>query len=122
MSISYEVMQKQLSQQGFHERAGTKKVTEYSKYDSVIYVNQQGKSPKLILSPSWVGHCEALLSVAGVASNKTGKYFHNSNLKKFPMRRNRGLTDIHYGLAFSFDNTLSLASFLERMSELSVSK
>ena len=115
MSISHEVMQKQLSDRGFHLRGTTTKVTEYSKFDCVVYTENTSKHPKMVLSPNLAGHLETIQALPGVVGLKNGKFFHNSNLKKYPLRRNRGKTDIHYGLAFSFDSTVSLDRFIDEL-------
>jgi hypothetical protein len=73
----------------------------------------------VVVHPEWIDGIDTLRSIPGVVCDKSGKLFHNSNLKKFPLRRNKGVTDVHYGLTFGFDNTFALESFLEKITDKS---
>lgn len=83
---------------------------------SVVYVatdNREGTSAVRI-HPDLEAHVNALLA-DGVRFE--GERFH-SGMREFPKRLNKGMTENHYGLAFTFESVTALRGFVERLAQV----
>lgn len=65
----------------------------------------------LVLHPDYESALPNWLSIPGVERSDT-RYYHNSNLRGFPKRRNGGATDIPYGVDVGFQHVAALEQFL----------
>ncbi|CDH74046.1 TPA: HNH endonuclease signature motif containing protein [Pseudomonas aeruginosa] len=71
------------------------------------------KTP-LVLHPDYESQLPELLAISGV-ERSDGRYYHNSNLRGFPKRRNGGATDIAYGLDLGFRHVAALEQLLAHL-------
>lgn len=80
----------------------------YVKQSSSIHARLQ---TPLVLHPDYEGRLPGLLAIAGVERG-LARYYHNSNLRGFPKRRNSGATDIAYGVDLGFRHMRALEQLL----------
>lgn len=99
------------------EQSGLKVVRlEHSKLSAPIFVKQSSSvharlQAPLVLHPDHEHLLASWLSVPGIERGHS-RYYHNSNLRGFPKRRNGGTTDIAYGVDLGFQHELALEQFL----------
>jgi hypothetical protein len=92
-----------------------KNITEYMlpQTKEPAYLHLDGKTPLLIIRPAFEVFSSELATIDGVQAKYD--YFHNAQMTRFPKRLHKSLTEIHYGLAFSFDTVPALEQFIERL-------
>jgi putative restriction endonuclease len=61
-----------------------------------------------------------LFDIAGVF--RDDRYYHNSNLREFPERMNRGRKPENYGIALDFESLEGLNTFLDRLMDVPYKK
>lgn len=83
----------------------------YVKQSSSIYARLQAP---LVLHPQYEAVVQNLLSQPGIARKHT-RYYHNSNLRGFPKRRNGGASDIAYGVDVGFHNSAALLVLVDQL-------
>lgn len=95
-----------------------KHVTEYMLPDTkeAFYLHIDGKTPLLIIRPAFEVFSGELVTISGVHAKYD--YYHNAQMTRFPKRLYKSLTQIHYGLAFSFDTPEAVVHFINRLSDI----
>lgn len=83
----------------------------YVKQSSSIHARLQAP---LVLHPKYEADVQDLLSLPGIARGHT-RYYHNSNLRGFPKRRNGGASDIAYGVDVGFHNSAALLMLVDQL-------
>lgn len=120
MAITLAEIETTLLSAGMERRHETKKkvLFVYPDTNEVVYLNRDSarRSPGLVIHPRHDPARRALSSIGGVTCED--QFYHSSNMRRFPMRRNNGSADIPYGIPFAFESTPSLRAFLERLLDL----
>lgn len=99
------------------DQSGLKVVRfEHSALAAPLFVKQSSGNhahvqAPLVLHPSYENQVADWLSIPGIERGHA-RYYHNSNLRSFPKRRNRGTTDIAYGVDLGFQHMVALEQFL----------
>jgi len=83
----------------------------YVKQSSSIHARLQAP---LVLHPKYEADVQDLLSLPGIARGHT-RYYHNTNLRGFPKRRNGGASDIAYGVDVGFHNSAALLMLVDQL-------
>lgn len=83
----------------------------FVKQSSSIHARLQAP---LVLHPDYESQLSSWLAIVGVERGHA-RYYHNSNLRGFPKRRNGGATDIAYGVDLGFQHVDALEQFLAHL-------
>lgn len=83
----------------------------YVKQSSSIHARLQAP---LVLHPQYEAVVQNLLSQLGIARGHN-RYYHNSNLRGFPKRRNGGASDIAYGVDVGFHTSATLLVLVDQL-------
>ncbi|PAO91370.1 HNH endonuclease [Stutzerimonas stutzeri] len=83
----------------------------YVKQSSSIHARLQAP---LVLHPQYEAVVLNLISQPGIARGHT-RYYHNSNLRGFPKRRNGGASDIAYGVDVGFHSSAALLVLVDQL-------
>ena len=115
MPVSHKDMQECLKNLGCRTVHQVKKVTEYMLPETkfAFYLHIENLYPQVVLPPALEVYLDELASLPGVTSKEP--YYHNADMSRFPKRTHGGKSDIHYGLAFEFDNSLAVEQFINRL-------
>ncbi|PIQ02180.1 MAG: hypothetical protein COW76_01305 [Shewanella sp. CG18_big_fil_WC_8_21_14_2_50_42_11] len=118
MSITLEQVASTLNELKCRTNFNIKNVTEYMlpELKEPVYLHVEGKTPLLIIRPAFEVFSTELATIDGVHAKYD--YYHNAQMTRFPTRRNKGLSEIHYGLAFRFDTTDAIILFINRLIEI----
>ena len=108
-----------LEQQGFTRpvQSGLKVIRlEHPSLPAPLFVKQSSSiharlQAPLVLHPDYEQRIPDLLGVAGIERGNA-RYYHNSNLRGFPKRRNGGANDIAYGVDIGFRHVAALEELL----------
>lgn len=92
---------------------------EHSVLAAPVFVKQSSSiharlQAPLVLHPDYEKQLPDWLAIAGVERGHA-RYYHNSNLRGFPKRRNGGATDIAYGVDLGFQHVEALEQFLAHL-------
>ncbi|MDA3186782.1 HNH endonuclease [Pseudomonas aeruginosa] len=79
-----------------------------------VFVKQSASETPLVLHPKYEEQLSSWLSIQGVERGQT-TYYHNSNLRGFPKRRNTGATDISYGIDLGFLGSGALEELIRKL-------
>ena len=113
--IEYE-----LKNSGFEQVVDNARINGFKHYSSNLLVYTKtasldsvavNKEP-LIIHPRFQKDRARLDQISGISPNWL-KYIHNSNLKGFDKRINKGKNEIEYGIAINVDSKESLLELLE---------
>ena len=118
MAIAHDDMEKILKNTGCRTIHKVKKVIEYMLPDTKIpfYMHVENNYPQLVILPALEVFLDTLSEVNGVITKPP--YYHNADMVRFPKRLHEGEKEIHYGLAFEFDNNSSLQIFIHKLIEI----
>lgn len=118
MSLDHESMQRSLQSLGCRSIHKIKKVIEYMLPNTKesFYLHKENIYPQIVIRPALQVFLTDLSSIEGVQSKDP--YYHNDDMAKFPKRRNKGKDEVHYGLAFEFDNVLAVEEFLSKLLDI----
>ena len=115
MPISHTDMKdclKQLECRTVHQ---VQKMTEYmlpgTKF--AFYLHVENTSPQMILPPALEVFRDVLVSVPGVISKY--QYYHNADMTRFPKHSHGGKKEVHYGLAFEFEDINAVKLFVSKL-------
>lgn len=115
MAVSHAEMRECLNALECRTVHQVKKVTEYmlpgTKF--AFYLHVDNLCPQLVLPPALEVYLDELVSIAGVV-DKEG-YYHNADMSRFPKRLHKGKKEVHYGLAFEFENSLAVEKFINKL-------
>ncbi|MBV7314301.1 hypothetical protein KU855_01250 [Shewanella sp. NIFS-20-20] len=78
-----------------------------------LYLHHQGQLSTLVIRPAFEVFASELTGIDGVHGQY--EYYHNAQMTRFPTRQHKGISETHYGLAFTFDNEHALSEFLTRL-------
>ncbi|QSX30165.1 hypothetical protein [Shewanella cyperi] len=81
-----------------------------------LYLHKEGKTALLVIRPAFEVFAGELAGLAGVHAKYD--YHHNAQMTRFPTRLHKSLTETHYGLAFSFDDSEAVRLFIERLTAI----
>lgn len=114
MSIEQSEAEGALRVNSFERTHSTKKALEYRSPHNgkFLYLRTDVGIPayaRIVVHPAEV--VSTLIAIAGVELNSPNELQHGSNLGRFPTRKNRGKTDIHYGRALNISSASALAAF-----------
>ncbi|WP_312207062.1 HNH endonuclease [Pseudomonas kuykendallii] len=92
---------------------------EHSALTAPLFVKQSSSiharlQAPLVLHPDHEKQLPDWLAIAGIERGHA-RYYHNSNLRGFPKRRNGGTTDIAYGVDLGFRHIEALEQLLTRL-------
>jgi hypothetical protein len=102
------------------EQSGLKVLRfEHARLPAPVYVKQSSSiharlQAPLVLHPKYEADVQDLLSLPGIARGHT-RYYHNTNLRGFPKRRNGGASDIAYGVDVGFHNSAALLMLVDQL-------
>lgn len=117
MSITQSEIESTLRSAGLQRTHETKKkvLFVHPSTDETIYLNRDParRSPGLVIHPRHAPSRQTLVAIPGVVPE--GELYHSSNMRRFPMRRNGGASDIPYGIPFGFESVPSLQTFLGQL-------
>ncbi|MCL1143368.1 hypothetical protein [Shewanella gaetbuli] len=118
MSITNEQFTKALNQLHCRSNFNINNVREYMlpELKEPIYLHNETKAPLLIIRPAFEVFSSELATINGVHAKYD--YHHNAQMTRFPKRQYKGLSESHYGLAFSFDDEQAVALFVQRLVEI----
>lgn len=118
MAIEHNEMAGSLSALQCRTNFTIKNITEYMLPETkeAFYLYLDGKIPNLIIRPAFEVFSGEFATIAGVHAKYD--YFHNAQMTRFPKRLHKSLTEIHYGLAFSFDTVEAVQLFITRLSAI----
>jgi hypothetical protein len=118
MSLSHEQAIQALTNVNCRSNFNIKNVTEYMlpELKEAVYLHLDAKTPLLIIRPAFEVFSSELATIEGVHAKYD--YHHNAQMTRFPTRRNKGVSEIHYGLAFKFDNEKAVEAFINRLIEI----
>jgi len=118
MSIALEQISSTLNELKCRTNFNIKNVTEYMlpELKEPIYLHVEGKTPLLIIRPAFEIFSTELVTIDGVHAKYD--YYHNAQMTRFPTRKNKGSSEIHYGLAFWFDSADAIILFINRLIEI----
>lgn len=105
-------------------RGEEKKTREYIKADITIYVKQSidkvtkeripNKALPLVIHPDLINRIEQILSIKGISRDKANnEFYHNSTMRSYPDKINKGKDPTTYGLDFGIDNYDALKTLLD---------
>jgi len=118
MAVSHENIQKHLANLGCKEKYRVEKVIRYwlPKSKHIFYLGKENTLPQIVLTPALEVFLDDLSSIDGVTCKPP--YYHNAGMTMFPKRLNEGRKPIHYGVAFEFENQLSIENFITKLIEI----
>lgn len=109
-----------LRARGFNAQPGLKVVRlDHPRLDTPVFIkqsaslNSRAQAP-LVLHPKYEEQMEEWGLIAGLERGQA-RYYHNSNLRGFPKRRNGGSSDIAYGVDVGFYSAAALEQLLDRL-------
>ncbi|WP_320152792.1 hypothetical protein [uncultured Tolumonas sp.] len=106
---------KQLECRTVHQ---TKQLIEYmlpgTKF--AFYLQVENLFPQMILPPALEVFRDVLVSVPGVTIKY--QYYHNADMTRFPKHAHGGKKEVHYGLAFEFENSDAVSLFVKKLVEI----
>lgn len=120
--LTIEQILSTLQRQGFIRptQSGLKVVRlEHPLLSTPLFVKQSASiharaQAPLVLHPDYEQKLPDLLAIAGVERG-SARYYHNSNLRGFPKRRNGGASDIAYGVDLGFRQVAALEELLAHL-------
>jgi hypothetical protein len=94
------------------------KIVEYMlpELKEPFYLQFEGRYPQLVIRPAFEVFLAEFTAMKGVHAKEN--YFHNSQMGRFPTRKHKLKSDVHYGLAFSFDGAKAVREFIKRLSAI----
>ncbi|MCV2894737.1 HNH endonuclease [Lentibacter sp. XHP0401] len=108
-----------LKAHSFEKTHETKKTLEYehSHTGLTLYLkgpNKDGKAQRetLVVDPEMQSRVGIFRTISGVHTTVPTRYYHLSNMNRFPSRLHTGKKTTHYGLAFDFEDSKALNSFI----------
>ena len=118
MAIDHALMTTTLNGLKCRTNFTIKNVTEYMlpELKEPVYLHLDGKVANLIIRPAFEIFSGELVTIAGVHAKYD--YYHNAQMTRFPTRLHKSLTEIHYGLAFTFDSSDAVTLFINRLIEI----
>jgi predicted ATPase len=101
------------TKQGYTCTRETAKLDEYQAPTTgqFIYHNKERATIQLVIDPGL--NLKPFIELSGVSLKGVEKFYHHSNLRQFPKRKNRGKNEVHYGRALEIDSLDALTSFLQ---------
>lgn len=114
MTVSIAGMESVLGRFGLRRDHETKRklLFVHPALGECVYLNR-GHTPGLVIHPRHDSARAALASIDGVVADES--WYHSSNMRAFPKRKNNGADEIPYGIQFSFSSIASLTAFLHRL-------
>jgi hypothetical protein len=121
MSIERQDVEKVFQQSGLERVRFTKKVVEFRscRNGQVLYFRTDIGLPnyiRLVVHPTHKH--DHLAALEGVRINAPKEFQHGSNMTSFPMRRNGGVDEIHYGRAMNVASLEALSRFASAFHEV----
>lgn len=115
MTIEHSEMVAALSSLNCRSNFNIKHVTEYMlpELKEPVYLHLEGKTSTLVIRPAFEVFSRELVTIDGVHAKYD--YHHNAQMTRFPTRLHKSLTEIHYGLGFTFDNADAVTQFIQRL-------
>ncbi len=118
MSVSPTEMKYCLKRLDCRTVSQVKKVTEYMLPGTrfAFYIQNETQTSQIVLPPALEVFRDMLVSIPGVVIKYD--YYHNADMTRFPKRAHGGKKEIHYGLAFEFENCAAVEKFLTKILEI----
>lgn len=115
MAIAHSDMEEALKTLECRTNFKVKKITEYMlpSLKEPFYLCTDNHNPQLIIRPAFEVFANELSGLDGVSAKYS--YYHNADMTRFPTRVNTGRTEVHYGLAFEFEHTKAVKTFIETL-------
>jgi hypothetical protein len=91
------------------------KIAEYMlpELKEAFYLQHEGRYPQIIIRPAFEVFLAEFTAIKGV--NAKDNYYHSAQMTRFPTRKNKGSTEVHYGMAFSFDGAKAVRGFIHKL-------
>ncbi|MFT4926798.1 MAG: hypothetical protein ACI8WB_002897 [Phenylobacterium sp.] len=91
------------------------KITEYMlpELKEPFYLQHEGRYPQIIIRPAFEVFLAEFSALKGV--NAKEGYYHNAQMTRLPTRKHKLQSDVHYGLAFSFDGAKAVKAFINKL-------
>ena len=118
MSLTHEQVVQTMTRMLCRSNFNIKNVTEFMlpELKEAVYLHLDAKTPLLIIRPAFEVFSGELATINGVHAKYD--YHHNAQMTRFPTRRNKGVSEVHYGLAFKFDDQDAVEAFISRLIEI----
>jgi hypothetical protein len=115
LPVSHDDMKNTLNELGCRTVHQVKKVFEYMMPGTKepFYVHRENVHPQIVIRPALEVFLDKLDSIDGVLSKDP--YYHNADMSRFPSRLHGGKKEVHYGLAFEFENSLAVEKFINEV-------
>lgn len=115
MAVTHKAMESVLKNTDCRTIHKVKKVTEYMLpgTKTSLYMHVENNSPQIVILPALEVYLGEFSCIEGVFSKPP--FYHNADMTRFPKRLHEGKNEIHYGLAFEFDNSDSLVAFIKKL-------
>lgn len=118
MAVSHAQMKACLRRLDCRTVCQVKTVTEYmlpgTKF--AFYIQNETQASQIILPPALEVFRDILVAIPGVLIKY--EYYQNADMTRFPKRAQGGRKEIHYGLAFEFENCAAVETFVTRILEI----
>lgn len=91
------------------------KIVEYMlpELKEPFYLQHEGRYPQLVIRPAFEVFLAEFSAIKGVHAKEN--YYHSAQMTRFPTRQHKMQTDVHYGLAFSFDGAKAVKAFINKL-------
>ncbi|MCJ8274858.1 MAG: hypothetical protein MJK04_36330 [Psychrosphaera sp.] len=91
------------------------KIAEYMlpELKEPFYLQHEGRYPQIIIRPAFEVFLAEFTAIKGV--NAKDNYYHSAQMTRFPTRKNKGNTEVHYVMAFSFDGAKAIRAFIHKL-------
>ncbi|MEW8494947.1 MAG: hypothetical protein AB2604_14175 [Candidatus Thiodiazotropha taylori] len=118
MAVTYSEMEKTISELGYKSVHSIDKVTEYlmPKQNERFYLHKETQKPKIVVRPVFEAFKHNLGELPGVIIKES--FYHNADMTSFPKKIHTGKREVHYGIAFEFENTGSISKLLTEVAKI----
>ncbi|MFT5164427.1 MAG: hypothetical protein ACI9FJ_003028 [Alteromonadaceae bacterium] len=91
------------------------KIAEYMlpQIKEAFYLQHEGRYPQLIIRPAFEVFLPEFTAIKGVHAKDN--YYHSAQMTRFPTRQHKLQSEVHYGLAFSFDGAKAVKMFIRQL-------
>ena len=110
--LSQDDIETGLSAFGFTESRRNTKTICFKRQNQTVFVKVGTSRQPLVVHPDNLSRYGKLAAIPGVVGEQPLKFYHNSTMRSFPERLNRGQAATKFGIAFGLRDSETLRSLL----------
>jgi putative restriction endonuclease len=102
---------------GFRHSGETQRLDVLERGAATVYVKRQSKTLPFVIHPALEQHYSRFAAIDGVGGPQAFAYYHDSGMRRFPKRQNRGKAPTPYGLNFNVSAIEPFARLVVELTE-----